>query len=502
MKINILLSKYFFQLFIFITLFYLVFQLNYYRHWTSIDDQDLTLLHNSLLLNSGIKSEYQDHPGHTQILIISLWLNFLKLLNIIKVSSYNDLQLYNFTKEEFITLVKYYRFINLLSSIIFAYCFYNIFKIISKNKKLSFLITILLITSYSFVISISQIRTELLSTTFIFLSFLYLIKIINSKYLKRKHVFLSGFFFILSIFGKFQSIFIFLFFPLLISFFKKKKIKIILNNFEYKKIHKIFSLILIFGIFLIWKKYVQGLNYIILPLFIGYFYLLIKYLNNKFFKSKELKFILLFYFLFGATISFVLIFLLKPFHTNNISVIINFFGTSSMFIQGNNPYQFKLTDVAHLFNLAFHQYYYYIKKIFLNDLYNDFLLLFFNTIIILFFLRDKKNLKNYLKIIIFLLIIIFIFSPRPSLNYMIYFIPIIYIYFVFLINKFKHYKITVVFIVLLITSNFYNNANFINRHKLITDEDRICSNEFLNQYAFFYDRMRLELFPKACKKKN
>lgn len=85
MKINILLSKYFFQLFIFITLFYLVFQLNYYRHWTSIDDQDLTLLHNSLLLNSGIKSEYQDHPGHTQILIISLWLNFLKLLNIIKV---------------------------------------------------------------------------------------------------------------------------------------------------------------------------------------------------------------------------------------------------------------------------------------------------------------------------------------------------------------------------------------------------------------------------------
>ena len=194
MKINILLSKYLFQLFIFITLFYLVFQLNYYRHWTSIDDQDLTLLHNSLLLNSGIKSEYQDHPGHTQILIISLWLNFLKLLNIIKVSSYNDLQLYNFTKEEFITLVKYYRFINLFSSIIFAYCFYNIFKIVSKNKKLSFLITTLLITSYSFIISISQIRTELLSTTFIFLSFLYLIKIINSKYLKRKHIFLSGFF--------------------------------------------------------------------------------------------------------------------------------------------------------------------------------------------------------------------------------------------------------------------------------------------------------------------
>jgi hypothetical protein len=225
MKLNTFLTKYFFQLVIFIILFYFVFQLNYYRHWTSIDDQDLTLIHNSLLLNSGNKSEYQDHPGHTQILIMSLWLNILKFLNVIKVSSYSDVQIYNITKEEFINIVMYSRFINFILSIIFSYTFYNIFKLIIKHKKLSYLITILLITSYPLIISISQIRTELLSATFIFLSFLYLIKVLSKQYLNKKHIFLIGFFFILSIFGKFQSIFIFLFFPLLIFFIKKKKLK-------------------------------------------------------------------------------------------------------------------------------------------------------------------------------------------------------------------------------------------------------------------------------------
>jgi hypothetical protein len=500
MKLNTFLTKYFFQLVIFIILFYFVFQLNYYRHWTSIDDQDLTLIHNSLLLNSGNKSEYQDHPGHTQILIMSLWLNILKFLNVIKVSSYSDVQIYNITKEEFINIVMYSRFINFILSIIFSYTFYNIFKLIIKHKKLSYLITILLITSYPLIISISQIRTELLSATFIFLSFLYLIKVLSKQYLNKKHIFLIGFFFILSIFGKFQSIFIFLFFPLLIFFIKKKKIKIILNNFERKKIHIIFSLILIFAIFLVWKKYVQGLNYIILPLFLGYFYIIIKYFNNKFFKSKEFKFIFIFYFLFGATISFILIFVLKPFHTNNISVIINFFGTSSMFIQNSNPYQFKLIEILHLFNIAFYKYYYYITKIFFSNSFNEFLIFFYSNIILFFFFKDKKNFKNYFKITISLLSIVFIFSVRPSLNYMIYFIPIIYIYFTFLINKVQTYKVSAAFIILLVTVNFYNNFYFINNHKYITDENRICSSEFLDQYAFFYDKMRLEIFPQACNK--
>ena len=217
-------SKYLFILIIFAFIFYFVFQLNYYRHWTSIGDQDLILIHNSLLLNSGIKAEYHDHPGHTQILLLSLWLNFLDILNIIKASSYNDFLVSNSIKKDFIELVTYSRFINFFSGLLFAYSFYNIFKVISKNKKLSYLITFLLITSHPLLISISHIRTELLSATFIFLSFLFLLKTLDNKRLKKKNIFFFGFFLTLSVFCKFQSIFIFLFFPLLISLIKKKKI--------------------------------------------------------------------------------------------------------------------------------------------------------------------------------------------------------------------------------------------------------------------------------------
>ena len=195
MQLNVNFFKYLLRIIILLILFYYIFQLNYYRHWTSVEDQDFTLIHNSLLLNSDIRAEYHDHPGHTQILLMSLWLNFLKLLNLIDVSSYNDLNFYNNDKDKFISLIKYSRFINYFFSVFFAYTFYNIFKIITKNKSISYFYTILLITSYPVIISIGHLRTELLSAIFIFLSLLYFIKIAHKNNSLRKHIFLIGFFF-------------------------------------------------------------------------------------------------------------------------------------------------------------------------------------------------------------------------------------------------------------------------------------------------------------------
>ena len=148
--------------------------------------------------------------------------------------------------------------------------------------------------------------------------------------------------------------------------------------------HKILSLVLIFGTFLIWKKYVQGLNYLILPFFLIYFFFLINYLNNKFFKSKQFKFIFTFYFFLGCCISFILIILPKPFHTNNISIVVNFIGASSMFVQYSNPYNFSFLEFFNFFNLAFHKYLFYLKEIFFKSSYNEFFLLFINTILLLF----------------------------------------------------------------------------------------------------------------------
>ena len=53
---------------------------------------------------------------------------------------------------------------------------------------------------------------------------------------------------------------------------------------------------------------------------------------------------------------------------------------------------------------------------------------------------------------------------------------------------------------LLTSFNIKYGFAFANKNKFLTDENRMCSPKFLNEYAFFYDKMRLELFPQACKK--
>tara|TARA_B110000483_G_scaffold36664_1_gene44882 strand:- start:549 stop:683 length:135 start_codon:yes stop_codon:yes gene_type:complete len=42
--------------------------------------------------------------------------------------------------------------------------------------------------------------------------------------------------------------------------------------------------------------------------------------------------------------------------------------------------------------------------------------------------------------------------------------------------------------------------DFIKKQKFISQEDLICNEKALNNSAYFYDRMRLEIFPFACKK--
>ena len=493
-------SKYFFQLIIFILIFFYVFELNFYRHWSTIWDQDLILLHNSLLLNSGIKAEYHDHPGHTQILFISLWINFLDLINIIKFSSYNDLKNILITEKNFFELVKFYRFINLFSLILFSYSFYNISKIITKKKLLSYLLTILFITSLPILDSISHVRTELLSAGLIFLSLLFLLKLIDGNELKRKNIFFCGLAFILSIFCKFQSIFILLLFPLCFFFIQKKKIKMNLNFYENKNIHIYLSYLYLFGIFLIWLKYVKGLNYFIFPVIAIYFYLFINYLKNRFFRQKNFNIIFIHYFLLGSIISFIILILFKPFHTNNLSMIINFFGASSMFVQGSDLYKFNTHEIIKLILISSKTIFNYLKITFIKNSFTELLLFCVTSLLVIKNKKLHKDIKNFFKIVIFLLIVIFLFSVRPKYEYTIYFFPIIYFYFNYIAAFIGNSKILNTFIILLICTNIFSNMNYIKFNKHITAKDKICSDATLNKTNFFIDKMRLDIFTKICKK--
>ena len=493
--------KYFFQFFIAIVIIFFVFELNYYRHWTSIADQDLTLIHNSLLLNSGDKAEYHDHPGHTKIYFLSLWLNLLEIIKILNISSYDDLKFSENIKNDFTQLVISSRFLNVFIGILFAYVFYNLNKVLTKNRNRSYILSILFITSFPFLNSISHIRTELLSSVFIFFSFLYLLKLVSKDLLKRKYIFYIGFFLILSIFSKFQSIFIFLLFPIFLSLIKKKRIKINKILFEQKKIHIYFSVVFFIGFFLVWFKYAKGVNLIFFPIFTFYFYFFLSYVNKKYFKDNQIYLIFLFNFFLGICLAFILLYSLKPFHTNNISMIANFFGASSMFVQGSNPYELGLIDAVKLINKAFLSFIYYVEITFISNSFNEtiFLLLSFVSLYTVN-KKDPKFLKNFLKFILFFIIIIFIFSVRPQKNYLIYFVPFFYLFFNYSFTKLNSEYFYNCLIILLILINFFTGMDFIKKQKFISQEDLICNEKALNNNSYFYDRMRLVIFPFTCKK--
>ena len=224
-------------------------------------------------------------------------------------------------------------------------------------------------------------------------------------------------------------------------------------------------------------------------------------MNKKYFKDNQIYLIFLFNFFLGISFAFILLYSLKPFHTNNIGMIANFFGASSMFVQGSNPYELGLIDAVKLINKAFLSFLYYVKITFISYSFNEIILLLLSFASSYFVnKKDPKFLKNFLKFIIFLFLVIFLFSVRPQKNYLIYFTPFIYLFFNYSFISLKSRYFFKSLIILLILTNLFGGIKFNNKQKFLSQEDLICNEKALNSSAYFYDRMRLEIFPFACKK--
>ena len=478
-----------------IFLFYLVFQLNFYRHWSSISDQDLTIIHNSLLLNSGLKAEYHDHPGHTLIYFLSIWLEFLKSLSLVSFSSYNDIKNFDTLEKDFTQVVIFSRLFNFFISFSIIYSISNILKLNKVERLTRYFLILSIIFSQTFLNSIGHIRTEMLSAGFIFLALLYFLKLIKNNYLNRKYITLSGFFVLLSIFCKWQSIFILAIFPFIILMYDKKNIITSLNNFELRNTHIYFNLLFLIVVGLLCKKYMHGLNFIIIPFALIFLIFFIFVLKERFFKKKVFVNIFLFYFLTGIGLGFVLLIAFKPFHTNNIGMVLNFIGSGNMFISSENPYNYKFSDIFELLKLSIKNIDYYIAKIYSNRLNEVFIFLLFLYIFLNNF--NKKYIVVFVNYIFVLFFIIAIFSTRPELNYTIYIVPIMYIFFG--IINISNKKIFNSLIALIIIFNFANSFEIIKNHKLITEYESICDQTNLNKKNFFWDRMRSDIFINICK---
>ena len=446
--------KFFLNILIFFLSIFFVYSINFNNHWY-VSPESFTQVYNSLILNSGFKAEFHDHPGHSLILFVSLWLNFLDLINLITTSNFQDISKSNNLLIDLNNIVAYAKMFNVIILLFFLTFFYKYLKLISKDKYLIYLFLLVILTSNSLLISITTLKAEFLSAVTIYISFYFLAALVNQNKFNRKYVFFSGFFFTLSMFAKYQSIFIFILLPLSLLIFKKKIIEINYKSYEKKIYFLISNLVFITGILLIYLKYAKGINYFFLPLGFVYFYILIWFINSNFFKNTNFISIFLNYFLMGASICFVLLFITKPFHTNNINAIVNGFGQASMFIQGSNPYSFELNSVFSMIVSASKGLFYILKLYFFNIS-----TLSLSLILILLLVPINLIFKNYKNVFIatvsifIVLAICFFFSVRPRGHYIIYISPIIFCCTFILILKFKKNILYSSIVFILLISSF------------------------------------------------
>ncbi len=476
----------------FLLTFYLIYNSHFYSHWSVNLDQDFTLVYNSLILNSGLKTEYFDHPGYSQILLMSYWLDFLKLIKAINFSDLDGLKTSSNFLNDFQKIFIYCRFLNGFIILFFSILIYKLCFFYSKNYFNSYFSSLLFILSFSILNNSQLIRTELLSSFCIYLSlFFFLDSIVNKKILS---VTFFSFFLCFSLFSKFQSIFILPFFPLFLIFYFNNKNYFFKKNISLK-ILNFFNIIFVSLIVIIFTKYVNGfLNFLFLPtiliIFSAFFYFL----------SKDYYFYKIFsFFTFLGFVICGLFFLTKSFDTNNINVVVNAFGFSNMFVFSDNPYNFSVTKIISNF-------FYILKKDFyLKILFKTFSVEFFLLIIILFYFFIKKKDRQFIFFILCLILLLsLIFSFRPSKNYLIYISPLIFlcISIFFKNNKITSINVSICFLIFIFF--LLNNINYFKKKNSLGYYEITCSAENINnQFSYirwWHQGLDNDFFFKLCKK--
>ena len=474
--------------------------LNFQNHWSG-NLEDFTQVYNGLILNSGFKAEFHDHPGHSLIYLISIWLNFLDLLNIINHSSFTEIYNSENINEILNDVVFFSKLINLFFLLSFLLILYKFLKIFSKDKTLRLLFVLMFLNSDALLLSIDILKAEFLSAICIFISFYFISEFINKKP-KRKHILYSGFFLCLSIFAKFQAIFVIFFLPLLFLYQKKDVFELKPLFFEKKYILQINIIMMMTALFLIYFKYVKGINLFFLPTIVIYFFFLIVFIEKYFFKN-NIKLLFSNYFMLGFYLCILFLIAFKPFHTNNLNVIINGFGQASMFIQGKNPYSSDLNIFLDIILLSLKNFFFIINLFFFK-----FSLLTISLIIILifipinFFYKDKKNLLFCLITIFIIVTICLFFSVRPRPHYTIYIAPIIFSALFMIINRKLKKNLAYFLIIFILVINLPNVYKKIINSVNQTSYQRACIQEIDNPNSYMYSwhkKIDKKFLIEACK---
>ena len=230
-----------FKLFILFLFFYLSI-LNFYQlseqHWSSMLDQDIVMIYNSLLISSGYEQEYRDHPAYTTFLLLGGTFKFLSIF----FDNYTIQEIFKSENidENFQTFFIIGRTLNSIYIFLIAFILLVILKELNIKRNISFFVVFLVIIFQDTYELLFLIRSEGLSILLV-LSFLYfLIKFIKEK--KIKYSIISGFFICLAMLAKIHVIFLLFTFIISLPYFANY-LKISKINLVYKQNYYILSII-------------------------------------------------------------------------------------------------------------------------------------------------------------------------------------------------------------------------------------------------------------------
>lgn len=437
---------------IYILFFLIIFTLHFFQlstqHWSAVLDQDLVIIYNSLLLNSGIEQEFRDHPAFTTFLANSIIYKLISFFSNIPSDIENILNSNNINE-----ILQFYfnisRSINFFFNLLIIFFFNKILKKLELKNIIRFIATLIFIISIGYLSSLFVIRSENLSLLFLLFS---ANAILCKKRELKLNFFIAGIFFGFAMLAKIQIIFLFVYLIYLITFVSQNKsYKFNDNNF----LKKYYLLSLFFGIifFFTFQIYIQEFprfinnKYIDLLFFSVFFIIVFIY----FYLSNNLKKNLI---LFSSLLNGFIFLIIFIFVLDRINLIpVNDF----IFLRITNPIHYMteftgdmaggIISMDYISKNIFHIFSYYR--------FNFFELL---LLIILIFINFKK--KNYLFVIFF----IFAFNTlvmnfRYSEIYHLFYVFIYLIFFTEAIKKLDN-NLAIKFIFLALIIFFTNSCNF------------------------------------------
>ena len=457
---------------LFLILTYIHFSQAFIQHWSSVLDQDLVIIYNSILLNSGLDQEYRDHPGFSTFLINSYIYNLFniffdypsKIQDILKSKNIDDIFQYYF----YIS-----RTTNFFFNILLVIYFNKIVQKLFFDKNTIFLLTLSFIISIGFLSSFFFLRSENLSLLFLFFSINFILSKKNNLII---NFFIAGIFFALAMMAKIQIIFLAPLLIYLIPIVNKD------NDFNFVKnifIKKYLILSLIFGIliYFIFQLYIQEferfktnkyLDLIFFSLSLIFFYIYFYFSNNL-----KNNFLLFSSFLNGFISLIIILILLDKINLLQVNDYI--------FLRITNPIHYMTEFTGNMANGVIHINYLFenIFQIFSGYKFSKLELILLLFLVFLDFRRKNNNLFLFIIFLLNSLIMNFRFN---DIYYIFY--SFIYLFlFTELIKKFERKKTfllscIVLFLFFIDSLNFFflKKENFV--YKVLKRENamiKICN---------------------------